>query len=316
MQIEMPGWCKLWRKISSSQVWSHDGMLKVFTACLIRANHKEKQVPVDNMLEPVVVKRGQFITGRYDFHSFCYPIKRSGNPTPETLIRWLKKLEKQQMLIIETNSRYTLITVRNYESYQGSETDNDHQNDQRMIIKRSSDDHQVITTKNDLRSIKNDKELYGAGNCENFESPFDPVKDEVLAAWKRQREAVGLAFVRDRRTQEAAAEAATLIGSGEADIAMLEKGMKNLLRDSEAREKYTLKGLVNNLSNWLDPRTGGKVQIPTEQSDKIFSGECSCGKQIRISKKISSSEWQEPCPDCGVWVDLKRTTKKESEAAV
>ena len=101
----------------------------------------------------------------------------------------------------------------------------------------------------------------------SFEGHFDPVKDQVLAAWKRQRESAGLAFVRDPRTLEAAVEAANLIGSGDADLEILEKGMENLLRDPEAREKWGLRGLVNNLSRWIDNHAGGAPKLKAEQDD-------------------------------------------------
>jgi hypothetical protein len=61
-----------------------------------------------------------------------------------------------QNLNIQTNSRFTLITIVNWHTYQDALIQNEQANDQAMISRRSADDQPVNTTKND-KNEKNKK---------------------------------------------------------------------------------------------------------------------------------------------------------------
>jgi len=147
------GWVKLWRKSMESAVWSDPNLWRVYCCCLMLANHKERWVKVDGLAKPVLVKPGQFITGRFEFHKAMYPKKRKSNPSPITVWRWIKVLQALGNLIIETNNKFSLITVVNWDTYQCQELEDDQQNDQQVISRRSADDQQVITNKN-VKNIK------------------------------------------------------------------------------------------------------------------------------------------------------------------
>ena len=111
------GWIKIHRKIEESQVFQSDRLLKLWVYCLFRANYKDDWFTPSGVVEPIRVKRGQFVTGRYALHKGCYPRKRKGNPSPLTLWRCLQVLEKMGNLNIHSNNKYTVVTIPNYSLY-------------------------------------------------------------------------------------------------------------------------------------------------------------------------------------------------------
>jgi len=93
-------------------------------------------VPIDGIVEPVKVEPGQFITGRFELHA-DYHQRRRGykkrSPSPVTVWRWLLSLRDMQNLNIKSYSKYSIISISNWKSYQ--------ENDQQMINRRSTGDH-------------------------------------------------------------------------------------------------------------------------------------------------------------------------------
>jgi hypothetical protein len=97
-------------------------------------------------------------------------------------------------------------------------------------------------------------------SCEKTERGFSPHYQQALDAWKEEREKVGLTFVADPQTKDGARIIAGMIENGQANLGAVRKAMENLLANEEARSTYTLKGLANNLSTWIDGggKSGGK----------------------------------------------------------
>jgi uncharacterized protein YdaU (DUF1376 family) len=125
----------------------------------------------------------------------------------------------------------------------------------------------------------------GSG-CSEFEARLLPSYQAVLDAWREERGKAELAYVPDPQTKDGAARLAAMIERGETAEGDVRKAMANLLSDTEARERYTLKGLSNNLSLWIDggkrggkggngrPRRGGPPDQGTllEKGAKAFEG--------------------------------------------
>jgi hypothetical protein len=110
----------------------------------MKANHKEQRVPIDGLVEPVLVRSGQFITGRYELHGDYHQWRRGykkRSPSPRTVWRWLEKLRNLQMLTIKSFSKYSIITINNWNQYQAF--------DQQMTNRRPTDDHKQECIKND-----------------------------------------------------------------------------------------------------------------------------------------------------------------------
>lgn len=143
------GYIKLWRCSLESPVFTNENLFKLWTLCLFKANFKKTYVSIPGILEPIPVERGQFITGRFSLHADYYGgKKRSDAATPQTVWRWLQTLEKMKNLHIKPHSKYSVITILNWDNYQCDE--------QQMNNRRTTDEQHMNTEKND-KNVKNDK---------------------------------------------------------------------------------------------------------------------------------------------------------------
>ncbi len=146
--MENLGWIKLHRKLLDDPVFYNLGLLQLFLYCLLKANHKDNEFFHDDKL--IKIKRGQFITGRKVLASML--------KQPEiTVYDRLKKLSKINYITIESNNKFSKITVNKYDSYIDEIIDDRQQTD----IKPTSNRHQTNTNKND-KNVKNEKNNKGA----------------------------------------------------------------------------------------------------------------------------------------------------------
>lgn len=117
------GYTKLWRKSLDSSVFAHEGLWKLWTLCLMKANWEERKASIPGILQPVNLQPGQYITGRwalhYDYHQgHIQRYSRKKKPIPYTLMRWLFTLQTMGLLTISTYNKYSIITVSNWRHYQ------------------------------------------------------------------------------------------------------------------------------------------------------------------------------------------------------
>ena len=176
------GYVRLWRRSEDSAVWQDDCLWRLWCYLLMRARYTDGWVGVDRVAAPVMVRRGQLIVGRFSLHKALFPKKKKSTPAPITTWRRLQTLQNLGNVIIQTTTRYSLVTICNYDAYNTSSDCLQGGNDQQVISKRSADDQQVITKKKD----KERKEESAPG--EGFQGPllpaFDtPVVRERLGAW-------------------------------------------------------------------------------------------------------------------------------------
>ena len=113
--------------------------LALWIILLLKTNHKEKKMIWNNSF--IVIKEGQFITGRNELAS------QSGIP-PTTVERILKYLESGHQIEQQKNNKYRLITIVNWKEHQSLDIKTDN--------KRTSSGHQTDTNKND-KNEKNEK---------------------------------------------------------------------------------------------------------------------------------------------------------------
>ena len=148
------GYIKLYRQITDTPVWADSDKLKLWLMCLMKATHDEKTQVVGNQI--IELKAGQFITGRSALSDeFNRDVKKDRRVDGLTLFRWLGLFEKMEMLNIKKTNKYSLITVLNWDKYQGQRTSNE----QQLNNKRTSDEQQLNTNKNDknVKNVKNEK---------------------------------------------------------------------------------------------------------------------------------------------------------------
>ena len=155
------GYIKLYRQSLATAVWDDAELFKLWTLCLLLANHKPAWVTVEGQREPVRVEAGQFITGCYSLHEHYYPKKKHKKVTqksPRTLWRWMKMLEKAQYLSIETNRHFSIVTIANWRTYQIDELPIIQSDVKPMTNQCQTDVNPMSTNKNELRMIKNEQE--------------------------------------------------------------------------------------------------------------------------------------------------------------
>ena len=135
----MPGWIKIHRQIQNCLIWDDKpfNMASAWIDLLLLANHEDKETIFDK--KPILVKRGQRITSVRELSA------RWGWGKDKTL-RFLRLLESEKMIVKDSDSRRTLITIVNYGIYQDCENENE------TVIRTLTGQSQA-TNKND----KNDK---------------------------------------------------------------------------------------------------------------------------------------------------------------
>ena len=135
----MPGWIKIHRQIQNCLIWDDKpfNMASAWIDLLLLANHEDKETIFDK--KPILVKRGQRITSVRELSA------RWGWGKDKTL-RFLRLLESEKMIVKESDSRRTLLTIVNYGIYQDCENENE------TVIRTLTGQSQA-TNKND----KNDK---------------------------------------------------------------------------------------------------------------------------------------------------------------
>lgn len=152
----MSGWIKLHRKLMESETFSRLTAIQKLIAIYIvlNANHDDG-VWYDKYKDiEVQIKRGQLITSRAKIVKEWF---QNDKDVTEMKVRTcLDKLERLGFLTKHSTSDYTVVTVLNYEVYQGSDTD-ENQEDNQVVTKSQPSDNQAITTnKNDKNDKKKD----------------------------------------------------------------------------------------------------------------------------------------------------------------
>ena len=156
----MPGWIKIHRQIQNCLIWDDKpfNMASAWIDLLLLANHEDKETIFDK--KPILVKRGQRITSVRELSA------RWGWGKDKTL-RFLRLLESEKMIVKDSDSRRTLLTIVNYGVYQDCETENE------TVISTLTGQSQA-TNKND----KNDKNNNICSNSDDLNETNKPKKNK------------------------------------------------------------------------------------------------------------------------------------------
>ncbi len=112
------GWIKVYRQLVSHWLWRSERFTRgqAWIDLLLSANHRDRQIRLGNQL--ITVKRGQVLVSQRQL------VSRWGWAR-NTIARFLGVLKLDKMLSHEVShgpeGGYTLITILNYERYQGSD---------------------------------------------------------------------------------------------------------------------------------------------------------------------------------------------------
>ena len=143
------GWIKLHRKIIDSAVFENPKILKLWIWCLCKASHKGYESMVGNQI--VVLPEGQFIFGRKTASSEL-KIKES------MVYKYIKLLEKLEMINIKSNNKFSIITIEKWAFYQFDNDEEQQQKEQQRNNKGTTKEQQRNTNKN-VKNVKNVKEI-------------------------------------------------------------------------------------------------------------------------------------------------------------
>lgn len=132
----MRGWIKLHRKIQEHWLYQEKRKFSRFEAwidLLMMMNHEDSKVILGN--EIIEVKRGQRITS---IRQLCERWRWSNTKVTQ----FLELLQNDGMAIIESDRKKTVITIVNYDFYQGTgdakTTENRHENDTKQTQKHTN----------------------------------------------------------------------------------------------------------------------------------------------------------------------------------
>jgi hypothetical protein len=142
----LEGWIKLHRKILDNAIFDNADLLKVWIWCLLKATHEDYTQIVG--LQTVELTKGQFITGRF---KGAEELKLN----PSTFYKYLKVLEKLNMIVLNSNNKMTVVTVANWGKYQLDKNESCQQNNNNVTTK----EQQSNTNKN-IKNIKNINNIY------------------------------------------------------------------------------------------------------------------------------------------------------------
>lgn len=137
------GYILLSRGILDSDVFASQKLLKIWVWCLCKANFKDKSFPLKiGKGETIVkVKRGSFIFGRNKAEEELF-IDGS------TIYKSIHKLKEFNMIEIDSNNQYSIITVNNYDTYQNSEN-------YKVTSKEQPSNNQVTSKEQPSNTTKN-----------------------------------------------------------------------------------------------------------------------------------------------------------------
>lgn len=143
--MENNGYIKLHRKLLDNIYCSKPNYVSLWVFLLLKANHKEATFLWNG--EKKTLKAGQFITGRNI-------LSKETGMKASTLEDILKTFESQQQIRQQKNNKFRIITIVNWERYQGSQQQTDIKTDNKATSNRQQGD----TNKND-NNEKNEKNI-------------------------------------------------------------------------------------------------------------------------------------------------------------
>ena len=160
----MEGWISLHRKILENPILNRSRTYSNFEAwiwLLIKANHKDNKFLLGTDL--INVKKGDIVTSE---KKLCKRFRWSNSK----LRNFLKLLEKDQMITLETTSKATYISICNYGTYQESQIAKKSQKNRKSIANKSEKN-----TNNNSNNVNNVNNVNKKITLQDFQ---DLLKDE------------------------------------------------------------------------------------------------------------------------------------------
>lgn len=181
----LAGWVRFHRKITQWEWYTEPNVFRVFFHLIVLANHK------DNTWRGIEVKRGQLITS---YSKLAVELELS----VQQIRTVLDKLELTHEITRQSTSKYTVVTIENYNEYQNKEQDinkQDNTQDNKQITNNQQGINKQITTNKNDKNDKNENNdnISMASRQKNFvslvtkfvkENPkYRKVKNQFISHW-------------------------------------------------------------------------------------------------------------------------------------
>ncbi len=142
----MSGYIKLWRQSLKSKIWQNHNLWRFWIWCLLKASYKEHTMMVG--YKEVTLQPGDFIFGRTKASEETGLSERNIRTN-------LAFLKKSQNLTIKTTSKFSIISIVNWQVYQEEATST-------TTSKRPANDQQT-TTNNKVKKVNKVKKEENTG---------------------------------------------------------------------------------------------------------------------------------------------------------
>jgi hypothetical protein len=166
----MSGWITLHRKFLDWEWYGDQNTSRLFIHLLLTANHK------DQKWRGVEIRRGQVLTGRS-------ALAVTSGLSVQTVRTSLQRLQSTNEITIKKTNKYSIITITNWEKYQGNNQQGNHQS----TINQPSTNHQLTTNNN----VNNEKKYSSssrddAAKTYAFEGRVIRLTEDDYRKWKTQ----------------------------------------------------------------------------------------------------------------------------------
>ena len=146
----MEGWVKLHRKLLEATIFQNPNLLKFWIWCLLKASHKEHKERVG--LQEITLHSGQFVFGR---NKAALEL----DMTPSTVYKYLKIMEKEQLITIESNNKFSVVSIVKWEFYQSEDKNCDSKVTANVATKKQQIDSKVTPKEQQSNTNKNEKNV-------------------------------------------------------------------------------------------------------------------------------------------------------------
>ncbi|HVN57780.1 MAG TPA: hypothetical protein VMT63_05740 [Bacteroidales bacterium] len=150
-----------------STVWENETIWRVWSWCLLKANFIDNEFPFNG--KDILVKRGQFITGRNK------ALEELPHLTAQKYRTAIKYLKSTNRITTEVTNQFTIITICKYDDYQkdGRQSNQLIYNESNQPITNGQPTaNQRITTNKNIKKEKNEEErLRPKSNFTNYSKP-------------------------------------------------------------------------------------------------------------------------------------------------
>lgn len=225
------GWVVLFRKILEWEWYQDTHTLHLFVHLLLKVNH------ADSRWQGIDVKRGQLITGRKK-------LAIETGMTEQSVRTSLAKLQHTGEIAVKPTSRFTIITLCKYDTYQSGEIEINQPTNQQSTNNQPTI-NQRLTTNNNNNNINNDNNINKKTYCSSFDELWMryPVRQGKKAAYKHFKSSV----------------------KADTDREDINKALDNYLSSDRVQRGFIQNGSTwfNNWRDWIDYR--GEMKEETYQ---------------------------------------------------